>query len=238
MLAAFVVVAFVVTRTLKTRVRREAVVGEAATSVCGSSPRTLRPARAPPVAVRTRDAEGRIEEVRGGTWRGVEVKAFTYSYTLPGPVIDPTARDTDRRGRFACAIVAIPPSGLRSSRSPSRSCSAWVPMRRWARWTSTTEPPPRRSSSAATPRTSPGPCSTVAGEWLVEGGEEWGSRRAPSSWLIYGESASSPSVQDVLGRLYDLRSRLETGAPGDAVVDPEAAGNRLSVSVRRPCATG
>ena len=69
-----------------------------------------------------------------------------------------------------------------------------------------------------------GPCSTVRPEsgWSREARS--GVRASARLLLIYGESASSPSVQDVLGRLYDLRSRLETGAPGDAVVDPEAAG--------------
>jgi hypothetical protein len=64
----------------------------------------------------------------------------------------------------------------------------------------------------------------AAGDWLVEGGEEWGFEASGPLLLIYGAPASAPSVPEVLGRLHDLRSRLEGGAPADAVVDPEAAG--------------
>jgi hypothetical protein len=64
----------------------------------------------------------------------------------------------------------------------------------------------------------------AAGEWLVEGGEEWGFEASGRLLLIYGDPLSVPSVPDVLGRLHDLRSRLEGGRPGEEVVDPEAAG--------------
>lgn len=224
-LAAFVVGALVVTRTLKTRVRREAVVGEAATLGLRLEPEDPFGLLGLPLSLFGRGTEGRIEEVRGGMWRGVEVKAFTYSYTLAGPVIDPTARDTDRRGRFACAIVAIPPVRSPIVAEPVSfvlGLGAHAPM-------GEVDLDPGAAASAFVIRCdAPDLARTLldgaAGEWLVEGGEEWGFEASAQLLLIYGEPASSPSMHDVLGRLYDLRSRLETGAPGDAVVDPEAAG--------------
>jgi hypothetical protein len=64
----------------------------------------------------------------------------------------------------------------------------------------------------------------AAGAWLLEGDEEWGFEASGSLLLIYGEPAIAPSMPEVLGKLYDLRSRIGGGAPGDAIIDPEAAG--------------
>ena len=222
-LAAFIVGAFVVTRTLKTRVRREAVIGEAATLGLRLEPEDPFGLLGLPLSLFGRGAEGRIEEVRWGTWRGVEVKAFTYSYAPAGSAIDPKARGGDHRGRFACAIVAIPPVGSPIVAEPVSfvlGLGAHAPM-------GEVELEPAAAASAFVVRCDdPDLARTLldgaAGGWLVEGGEEWGFEASGPLLLIYGEPGSFPSVPDMLGRLHDLRSRLE--GPGDAVVDPEAAG--------------
>jgi hypothetical protein len=224
-LAAFVVGAFVVTRTLKTRIRHEAVAGEAATLGLRLEPTDPFGLLGFPLSLFGRGTDGRIEEVRWGTWRGVDVKAFGYSYAPAVPAIGSTAGGTDHRGRFVCAIAAIPPV-----RSPivAEPVSFVLGLGAHAPMGEVDLDHGAAASSFVVRCDDPDLARTllegVAGEWLVEGGEEWGFEASGQLLLIYGEPASAPSVPDVLGRLHDLRSRLVGGAPGEAVVDPEAAG--------------
>ena len=224
-LAAFVVGAFVVTRTLKTRMRHEAVVGEAATLGLRLEPADPFGLLGFPLSLFGRGTDGRIEDVRWGTWRGVEVKTFGYSYAPAVPPIDPTARGTDRRGRLACAIAAIAPV-----RSPivAEPVSFVLGLGAPASMEEVDLDDGAAASAFVVRCDAPDFARTLleaaAEEWLVEGGEEWGFEASGPLLLIYGTPASAPSVPEVLGRLHDLRSRLEGGAHGDAAVDPENAG--------------
>lgn len=222
-LAAFVVGTFVVTRTLKTRIGREAVVGEAATLGLRLEPADPFGLLGFPLSLFGRGADGRIEEVRWGTWRGVDVKAFEYSYAPAVAAIDPTARGSHHRGSFSCAIATITPV-----RSPIVAEPVSFVLRLGAHSPmGEVDLDDGTAASASVVRCDdPDFARTLlegpAGDWLVEGGEDWGFEANGRLLLIYGAPASAPSVPDVLGRLYDLASRLGAAAPG--VVDPEAAG--------------
>jgi hypothetical protein len=222
-LAAFVVGAFVVTRTLKTRVRREAVAGQAATLGLRLEPSDPFGLLGYPLSLFGRGTDGQIGEVRWGTWRGVEVKAFEYTYAPVAPAIDRPARP-EPRGRFSCAIAPIPPGAPAFVAEPVSfvlGLGAHAPV----------------EEVEASPGPAPGAfvvrCDDATfagsllagpgGDWLVEGGEEWGFELSGSLLLIYGAPTSAPSVPDVLGRLDDLRARI-AAAPADANRDPSAAG--------------
>lgn len=127
-LAGFVVGSFVVTRTLKTRMRHEAVVGEATTLGLrfeASDPFGL---LGYPLSLFGRGVDGRIEAVRWGTWRGVEVKAFEFTFSPPVPAIERSRSGSpwppyvrDRRDR---AIGAAGPRGARPVRARPRHARA------------------------------------------------------------------------------------------------------------------
>lgn len=220
-LAAFVVGAFVVSRTLKTRVRREAVIGEAATlglRLEASDPFGL---LGYPLSLFGRATDGRIGEVRWGAWRGVDVKVFEFTYAPAMPTIDRSGRGTDRRGRLSCAIAPIPGAASPIVAEPVSfvlDLGAHAPM-------DEVDVPGRPGASAFVVRCDePAFARTLlagpAGDWLAQGGEEWGFEISGSLLMIYGAPASARSVPDVLGRLDDLRSRLTAGTAGDAVPDP------------------
>jgi hypothetical protein len=225
-LAAFVVGTFVVSRTLKTRMRREAVVGEAATLGLRLEPADPFGLLGYPLSLLGRGTDGRIDEVRWGTWRGAEVKAFDYTYAPAMPPIDPSAASVDRRGRLACAIAPIPPVPSPIVAEPASfvlGLGAHAPMG---------EVEVHRSpvAGAFTVRCDdPAFARTLlegaAGDWLVEEGEEWAFEASGPLLLIYGAPMSAISVPDVLDRLDDLRSRIEAGASSGVVPDPGPAGS-------------
>jgi hypothetical protein len=225
-LAAFVVGTFVISRTLKTRLRHEAVVGEAATLGLRLEPLDPFGLLGYPLSLFGRGTDGRIGEVRWGTWRGAEVKAFGYDYSPAGPVIGPSAAGGDRRGRFSCAIAAIPPVPSPLVAEPDSfvlGLGAHAPMGA----VDLHEGPAAGSFTVRCddPDDARALLDGAAGDWLVEGGEEWGFEASGPHLLIYGAPVSAPSVPDVLARLDDLRSRLEAGASSDVVPDPGPAGN-------------
>ena len=223
-LATFVVGTFVVSRTLKTRMRQEAVVGEAATLGLRLEPSDPFGLLGYPLSLFGRATDGRIDEVRWGTWRGAEVKTFAFGYAPAVPPIGPSAPGSDRRGRLACAIAPIPPVPFPIVAEPVPfvlGLGAHAPMGEVV----ISEGPAAgftvRCDDAAFART----LLEGSGAWLVEGGEEWGFEASGQLVLIYGAPMSAPTVPDVLGRLDDLRSRLEAWPSRDAVSDPGVAGN-------------
>ena len=223
-LAAFVVGTFAISRTLKTRMRHEAVVGEAATLCLRLEPSDPFGLLGYPLSLFGRGTDERIGGVRWGTWRGVEVKAFEYGYAPAGPPVGPSAAGEARRGRFACAIAAIPPVPFPLAAEPVSfvlGLGAHAPM-------DEVDVPAAAAASGFVVRCDdPDFARTLldgeVGGWLREGGEEWGFEASGSLLLIYGAPASVPSVPDVLGRLDDLRSRLGS-VPGGVVGEPGAAG--------------
>jgi hypothetical protein len=224
-LAAFVVGTFVVSRKLKTRIRHEAVMGEAATLGLRLEPSDPFGLLGYPLSLFGRARDGSIGDVRWGTWRGAEVKTFEFGFAPAVPPIGPSGSGADRRGRLLCAIAPIPPVPFPIVAEPVPfvlGLGAHAPMAE----VEVREGPAAgfivRCDDAAFARTL---LEGSAGAWLVEGGEEWGFEASGPLLLTYGAPMSAPSVPDMLGRLDDLRSGLEAGAASDAVTDPGASGS-------------
>jgi hypothetical protein len=225
-LAAFVVGTFVVSRTLKTRMRHDAMVGEAAAlglRLEHSDPFGLLGC---PLSLFGRGADGRIGQVRWGTWHGAEVKAFEFSYAPAVPPITPTKPGADPRGSLVCAIASIPPVPFPIVAEPVAfvlGLGAHAPMGEVdVRVGPAAGSFSVRCDDAAFARTL---LEGAAGEWLAEGDEDWGFEANGPLLVIYGAPMVVPSAPDVLGRLDDLRSVFEAAASNDAVPDPGAAGN-------------
>jgi hypothetical protein len=224
-LSTFVVGTFVVSRTLKTRMRQEAVVGEAATLGLRLEPSDPFGLLAYPLSLFGRATDGRIGEVRWGTWRGAEVKTFEFSYAPAVPPIGPSAPGSDRRGRLACAIAPIPPVPFPIVAEPVPfvlGLGAHAPMGEVEVHGSPAAGFTVRCDDPVFARSL---LEGAAGAWLAEGGEEWGFEASGRLLVIYGAPMSAPTVPDVLGRLDDLRSRFEAGGSSDAVPDPGVPGN-------------
>jgi hypothetical protein len=214
-LAAFVVGAFAITRTLKTRIRREAVVGQAATlglRLEASDPFGL---LGYPLSLFGRGRDGQIGEVRWGTWRGNEVKAFDFTFAPALPAAQGSIRG-EARARLSCAIAAVPPGAPALVAEPVSfvlRLGAHTPM---AEVVDASGP----AAGAFVVRCDdPMFARTLLGgpvvDWLREGGEEWGFELSGPILLIYGAPAHAPSVPEVLGRLDDLRDRIAAVAEAE-----------------------
>jgi hypothetical protein len=218
-LAAFVLGAFVVTRTLKTRIRRDAVVGQAATLGLRVEPADPFGLLGYPLSLFGRGTDGQIGEVRWGTWRGVEVKAFEYTYA---PAIPANVRPAGvgQRGRLWCAIAAIAGAPSRVVAEPVSfvlGLGAHAPMEE-------VDVPGGRAGFVVRcddPVFATSLIAGRAGQWLAEGGEAWGFELNGPLLLIYG--AAAPSVPELLGRLDDLRLAIAE-MPSTGERDPRPAG--------------
>lgn len=221
-LALFIVGAFVVTQTLKTNMRREAAVGAAVTLGLRLEPSDPFGLLGYPLSLFGRGREGEVGDVRSGTWRGVDVKVFEYSYVVAGhPVETPTPSG---RARFSCAmtmtqdpmpsIVAEPASFVLSLGAQAQLDEVEVDAGSGV------------SSfvvRGADPVVARKLVSGDVGEWLVEGTDDWGFEVSGRLLLIYGAPMSPPTAADVLSRLDDLRSRLhDHGSAARVVRGPEA----------------
>ncbi len=222
-LAVFVVSAFAITRTMKSRMRSEAVVGEAATLGLRREPSDPFGLLAYPLTLFGRGTDGRVGEVRWGTWRGVEVKAFEYTYAMRAMPNETSKPDAGPRGRLSCAIATISAEGPPIVAEPVPfvlRLAAQAPLDEVD-----LDAGPVASSFLVRCDDADQARTLVAavGDWLVEGGEEWGFEVSGRLLMIYGAPTRPPSVADVLGRLDDLRSLLHgRTAAGHVVHDPGA----------------
>jgi hypothetical protein len=222
-LAAFVVGAFVITRSLKTRIRREAVVGQAATlglRLEASDPFGL---LGYPLSLFGRGRDGHIGEVRWGTWRGNEVKAFDFTFA-PAPPATQRSTRTEARARLSCAIAAVPrgiPPFVAEPVSIVLRLGTHAPM------AEVSDAGGSGAGAFVVRCDDPTFARTLlAGpvvDWLRDGGEEWGFELSGPILLIYGAPAHVPSMPEVLGRLDDLRARISTER-AEAEPDQRAAG--------------
>lgn len=222
LLAALVVGVFFLRRVLKTRMRKDAEIGEVATLGLRLEPVDPFGLLGYPLSLFGRGTDGEIGEVEWGTWRGVDVKAFHYTYA---PAVPPMIgrRPGAVRAQLSCAIAAIEGVGPPVVAEPTSfvlSLGGHAPMEEIdvpdgsAAFVVRCDDPVFAGSLVA----------GRAGDWLAEGGEEWGFEMNGSLLMIYGAPGNPSSVAEVLGRLVDLRVRIAETVSGVADPDPRPAG--------------